>query len=147
MKVGLKYTSVPEHLFKTIDNSCPLDDTRREEFHTITAKTLWVNQQTLQDIKLSVGFCFTKNQESIEHDWKKLTHLMTYLWATRFIPLIIMSDRKEAIIYIDVTHIVNSNCKGYSGLFITQGKRVMINVSKKLGLVTNSSIETKIVAT
>ena len=58
-----------------------------------------------------------------------------------------MSDGKYTIIYIDCAHTVHSNCKGHSGLFVTQGKGAMISVSKKLGLVTNSSTETEIVAT
>jgi hypothetical protein len=72
---------------------------------------------------------------------------MQFLRATRFIPLIIMSDGINTVIYIDGAHAVHSNCKGHSGLFLTQGKGAMINISKKLGLVTNSSTETEIVST
>ena len=147
MKISIKYTAAPEYLFKTTDSSCPLDEVKKEQFHTITAKTLWASQRTRPDVQLPVGFCCTRIQESTDHDWKKLTHLMSYLWTTRFIPLIIMSDGKDTIIYIDGAHAVHSNCKGHSGLFVTQGKGAMISVSKKLGLVTNSSTETEIVAT
>ena len=56
-----------------------------------------------------------------------------------------MNDGKETIIYIDGAHAVYTNCKGHSGLFVTQEKGATINVSKKLGLVTNSSTETEIV--
>ena len=147
IKVGRKYTAAPEYLFKTTDNSCLLNHTEKEEFHTITAKILWLSQRTRPDVQLSVGFCCTRIQASTDHDWKKLTHLLSYLWTTRFIPLIIMNDGKDTIIYIDGAHAVHTNCKGHSGLFVTQGKGAMINVSKKLGLVTNSSTETEIVAT
>ena len=58
-----------------------------------------------------------------------------------------MSDGKDTFIYIDGAHAVHTNCKGHSGLFVTQGKGATISVSKKLGLVTNSSIETEIVST
>ena len=40
IKVGRKYTAAPEYLFKTTDNSCLLNHTEKEEFHTITAKIL-----------------------------------------------------------------------------------------------------------
>ena len=86
-------------------------------------------------------------QASTDHDWKKLTHPLSYLWTTKFIPSIIMNDRKETIIYIDGAHAVHTNCKGHSGLLVTQEKGATINVSKKLGLVTNSSTETEIVTT
>jgi hypothetical protein len=144
---GLKHTAAPEYLFKTTDESCLLSDSKKDEFHNITAKTLWVSQRTRPDAQLAVGFCCTRVKEPTEHDWKKLKHLMCYLWATRFLPLIIMNDGSNTIIYIDGAHAVHNDCKGHSGLFVTQGKGAMINVSKKLGLVTNSSTETEIVAT
>ena len=53
---------------------------------------------------------------------------MNYLWASRFIPLIITSDGKDTIIYIDDAHAVHTNCKGHSESFVTQGKGAMINV-------------------
>jgi hypothetical protein len=144
---GLKHTAAPEYLFKTTDESCLLNESKKEEFHNITAKTLWVSQRTRPDTQLAVGFCCTRVKEPTEHDWKKLKHLMRYLWTTRFLPLIIMNDGKDTIIYIDGAHAVHNDCKGHAGLFVTQGKGAMINVSKKLGLVTNSSTETEIVAT
>ena len=72
---------------------------------------------------------------------------MNYLSTSRFIPLIIMSDGKDTIIYIDGAHAVHTICKGHSESFVTQGKGAMINVYTKLGLATNSSTETEIVAT
>ena len=143
MKVVIKYTAAPEYLFKTTDNSCLLSLTEKDEFHTITAKILWLSQRTRPDVQLSVGFYWTKIQASIYHDWKKLTHLLSYLWTIRFIPLIIINDEKRLLF----TLMVHTNCKGRSGLFVTQGKGAMIIFSKKLGLVTNSSTETEIVTT
>jgi hypothetical protein len=147
MSTGKKNTAAPEYLFKTTDSSCPLNNTRKELFHTITAKTLWLSQRTRTDVQLAVGFCCTRIKEPNEHDWKKLTHLMQYLRGTRFIPLIIMSDGENTIIYIDGAHAVHTDCKGHAGLFLTMGKGAMINISKKIGLVTNSSTETEIVST
>lgn len=148
MKSGaLKHTAAPEYLFKTTDETCLLNEAKKEEFHNITAKSLWVSQRTRPDTQLAVGFCCTRVKEPTEHDWKKLKHLMRYLWTTRYLPLIIINDGKDTIIYIDGAHAVHNDCKGHSGLFVTQGKGAMINVSKKLGLVTNSSTETEIVST
>ena len=147
MSTGHKNTAAPEYLFKTTDNSCLIDNERKEIFHTITAKTLWVSQRSRTDVQLAVGFHCTRVKEPTEHDWKKLTHLMQYLRKTRFIPLIIMSDGENTIIYIDGAHAVHADCKGHAGLFLTMGKGAMINISKKLGLVTNSSTETEIVST
>ena len=147
LSTGLKNTAAPEYLFKTTDVLCLLDLIRKEIFHTVTAKTLWLSQRSRPDVQLAVGFCCTRIKDPTEHDWKKLNHLMQYLRATRFLPLIIMSDGLKTIIYIDGAHAVHADCKGHSGLFLTQGKGAMINVSKKVGLVTNSSTETEIVCT
>lgn len=42
---------------------------------------------------------------------------------------------------------VHADAKGHSGLFVTMGKGALINVVKKIGLVTSSSTETEIVST
>ena len=49
-------------------------------------------------------------------------------------------------IYIDGSHAVHADGKGHSELYLTIGKGAMINVSKKLGLVTVSSTETEVVS-
>ena len=145
---GLKNTAAPEHLFKTDDESCPLDPSRKEQYHTITAKSLWFSQRSRPDTQLSTGFHCTRVKIPNEHDWKKLTHQMQYLRKTRFIPLIIgIDDEGNTMIYIDGAHAVHGDCKGHSGLFLTLGRGAMINVSKKLRLVTVSSTETEIVST
>jgi hypothetical protein len=72
---------------------------------------------------------------------------MQHLRGTRFIPLIIMSDGENTVSYIDGAHAVHTDCKGHAGLYLTMGKGAMINISKKIGLVTNSSTETEIVST
>ena len=43
-------------------------------------------------------------------------------------------------------HIVHIDRKGYSRLYLMMRRGRMINISKKLGLVTASSIETEVVA-
>ena len=96
---------------------------------------------------VSSGLYCTRVKEPTDHDWKKLRHLMRYLWTTRFFPLIIINDGGDTIIYIDGAHAVHTDCKGHSGMFVTQGKGTMMNISKKLGLATISSTETEIVST
>ena len=43
---GMKNTAAPEYMFKTTDESCLLDDERKAEYHTITAKTLWFSKRS-----------------------------------------------------------------------------------------------------
>ena len=145
---GMKNTAAPAYLFNTKDDSCLLENARKVEYHTITAKTLWFSQRSRPDLQLATGFHCTRIREPTEHDWKKLSHEMQYLRKTRFIPLIIgIGDDGNTVIHIDGAHAVHNDCKGHSGLYLTMGKGAMINVSKKLGLLTNSSTESEIVST
>ena len=77
----------------------------------------------------------------------KITNLMNCLWKTRFLPLIISITQDGVTIYIDGAHVVHADLKGHSSLYATQERGAMINVSKKLGIVTNSSTQTELVST
>lgn len=147
MKGGYCNTLTPANLFKQFSDNKPSDPEKKEEYHTITAKTLWLSQRSQPYVQLASGYHCTKVTCPTKQDWKKLTWLMQYLWKTRFIPLIIEITEKGAIIYIDGAHAVHYDAKGHSGLFLTQGKGAMINISKKLGIVTTSSTETEVVST
>ena len=140
-------TPAPDYLFKTDESSPRLDRNRFEEYHTTVAKLLWASQRSRPDIQLATGFHCTRVKEASEHDWTKLGQLMGYLRKTRFIPLIISVGKDGTIIYIDGAHGVHPDARGHSGLFVTQGKGAMINVSKKVGVATTSSTETEIVST
>ena len=52
-------------------------------------RTLWLGQQGQPDLKLTVGFMYTRVWEPDEHNWKKLGHVMKYLQATKILPLIL----------------------------------------------------------
>ena len=43
MKDDYRKTPAPENFFKISRDSANLDDARREEYHTITTKTLWLS--------------------------------------------------------------------------------------------------------
>ena len=58
-----------------------------------------------------------------------------------------MNRNGEMMIYIDGAHMVHMDTQGHSGLFATIGKGAMLNVAKKLGMVTISSTETEVVST
>ena len=58
-----------------------------------------------------------------------------------------MNGNGEMMIYIDGAHMVHMDTCGHSGLYATMGKGAMLNVAKKLGMVTISSTETEVVST
>ena len=148
MKEGrYRYTPAPEDLFKIKEDSPKLDCARKETYHCITAKTLWLSQRSRSDIQLATGYHCSRVKEPNEDDWNKLKWLMRYVWWTRFIPTIIGITEEGAIIYIDGSHAIHADTKGHSGMYTTMGKGALINVARKLGLVTISSTETEVVST
>ena len=142
-----KKTPAPEDLLKVNDASPKLDGARKETYHCITANTLWLSQRSRSDLQLAIGFHCSRVKDPNEEDWEKLTWLMQYLWYTRFLPMIICITEDGAIIYIDGSHMIHVDTKGHSGMFTTMGKGAMLNIAKKMGLVTISSTETEIVST
>ena len=60
--------------------------------------------------------------------------------------MIIAIDKENKVqIYIDRAHAIHIDRKGYSGIFLMIGRGRMINISKKLELVTLSSTKTEVV--
>ena len=78
----------------------------------------------------------------------KLKHALGCMWSTRFLPMIIAIDKEgNTMMHIDGSHATHADGKVHSGLFITMGKGPMMDVSKKLSLVTTSSTDTEVFST
>lgn len=146
MKVDYRKTPAPEYLFKLHEEAQRLGAKDAEQYHTTVAKILWASQRSRPDIQLATGFHCTRVKDPTVHDWSKLEYLLGYINRTRFIPLIISVIADGATIYIDGAHAIHPDTRGHSGLYVTQGKGAMMNVSKKLGVITTSSTETEIVS-
>ena len=148
LNVQYRSTPAPADLFKQKEDDPPLDKKRQEQYHTITAETLWLSQRSRPDTQLATGYhCTRVKAPPTEGDWAKLSWEQGYIWKTRYIPHIIAITEEGAIVYIDGAHAIHTDAKGHSGLYATMGKGAMINVSKKLSLNTLSSTETEIVST
>ena len=60
--------------------------------------------------------------------------------------IVSIDDYVEACMHIDGTHAVHMDGKGHPGMSLTMRKGAMVNVPKKLGLVTVSYTETEVVS-
>ena len=110
-KGGYRNKPAGEYFFDISDNTCLIDDARKQDYHTITAKTLWVSQQSRPDIQLATGFHCTCVKSPTEHNWKKLRQLLQYLWKTRLLPLIIGINRNgNTTIYIYIYIYIRCSC-------------------------------------
>ena len=142
-----KSVPVPENLFKVDEDLPRIDAKLKNDYHTATAKCLHFSQRSRTDIQLATGFHCTRAKATTEQDVCKFRHLSGHLWLTRFLPLIISIDSdREAHTFIDRAHAVHADGRGHSGMHLTMGKGAMMNVLKKLGLVTTSLTETEVVS-
>ena len=69
--IGNKPTPAPEYLFKTDDpDAILLSKAKSEEFHHITAKTLYLGKRGHPNLQLATAFLCTRVKAPDEYDYK-----------------------------------------------------------------------------
>ena len=67
---------------ETNENSIPLSEDKRDIFHSITAKLLFITKRVRPDIEPTVAFLCTRVSKSDIDDWKQLRRLLGYIRYT-----------------------------------------------------------------
>jgi len=93
-QIGSKTAPTPaaEDLFSVDEDSPLLPTSKREEFHTIVAKGLFICRRARPDIHTAIAAMCTRVQVPTEQDWEKLERLLRYLNGTRQDELILKAD-------------------------------------------------------
>lgn len=65
-----------------VGKSEELDEERKENFHRIVAKLLYVSKRVRVDINTDIAFLCTRVSKSTKEDWEKLGRLLMYLKGT-----------------------------------------------------------------
>ena len=92
LKGPYRKSPAPDNLFKVDRNAKVVDPKKKEQYHWATAKSLFLSQRSRYDLQLATGFHCTRVKLPTVQDWGKLRHMLGYMWATRYLPLII--DRR-----------------------------------------------------
>ena len=67
-----------------IDTESPkLTGEKKEIFHSVTAKVLWISQQSRPDLDTAMSFLCTRVKEPTQEDWRKLHRVICFLKATK----------------------------------------------------------------
>jgi hypothetical protein len=145
---GEKQSPARDHLFKVNDDDpVKLEESNRMIVHRNTAKLLFLSQRARPDVQTATSFLCTRVKESDTDDYKKLTRVMQYLRATKYLPLILGTDNSGNIYwYQDGAHAVHRDMRGHTGLMMTFGQGAVYARSLKQKLNTRSSTETELVA-
>jgi hypothetical protein len=146
--VGDKQSPAREHLFKVNeDDPVKLEESKRMIVHRNTAKLLFLSQRARPDVQTATSFLCTRVKEADTDDYKKITRVMQYLRATKYLPLILGTDESGNIYwYQDGAHAVHRDMRGHTGLMMTFGQGAVYARSLKQKLNTRSSTETELVA-
>jgi hypothetical protein len=143
-----KFSETPAHdkLF-VVGASPPLDDAKRENFHSIVAKLLFMAMRTRPDILLAISYLTTRVQDANEDDEKKLNRVLAYLNSTRSLGIVLEgSDIDQLLCWCDASHACHPDMKGHKGMVMGVGKGPVMVRSTKLRMMTKSSTESELVA-
>ena len=133
-------------LFEINPSSKILCERKRELFHHIVSKLLYVSKRARIDIDLVISFLCTRVTKSTEEDWGKLERLLTYLKCTLKMPRILSADRLDTIkSWVDASYATHEDMRGHTGGVISMGSGVINTRSGKQRINTKSSTETEVV--
>jgi hypothetical protein len=143
---GTKTSAAPENLFK-IDEDCEkLAPKKKEVFHHLVAKTLYVTKRARPDTCTAVAYLKTRVREPDKDDWTKMVHMMKYIRGTRKFPLILSANGSGILKWwVDASFAVHPNMRGHTGGGLSMGTGFPIVTSTKQKLNTRSSTETEVV--
>ena len=93
-----------------------LDDEKKECYHSITAKILWIMKRSRPDLESSVYFLCTRVQCPTYEYWGRLRRVLNYLKATKNNKRIMGSeDLLKLETWVDAFHAVHEDMRGHTG--------------------------------
>eukprot|EP00957_Ditylum_brightwellii_P211272 15365980-Ditylum_brightwellii.AAC.1 len=143
---GSVTTTAAEHLFNIKKEGTALNETQVRQFHTFTAKLLFVCKRARPDIQMAVAFLTTRVKNPDEDDWKKPRRLILYLNGTRELSLTLSAEHLTVPTWwIDSAFAIHPDMRGHTGVTMLFGKGSLSNWSMKQQLNTKSSTKTELI--
>ena len=141
-------TPAQRDLFENKDHAELLQSTKKDLFHSIVAKLLYVSLRGRPDIELAVAYLCTRVSCCTERDWKKLKRVLEYLNGTlnEYLELG-TTDLNQMAIWVDASYAVHEDMKSHTGGVISFGRGALSSKSSKQKLNTKSSTEAELVGT
>jgi len=138
-------TASASHLYKVNPNDIRLPGKKRQLFHSIAAKLLFLSKRGRPDMQPTVAFLTTratKAYEDDEEDWKKMGRLLQYLNATIDLSLTISADSMTVLkTWVDSAYAVHPDMKSQTGGTIMMGKGVTVRKIIQTEIEHKSSTE------
>ena len=140
-------TPATAELFEVDPDSPRLDKVASEDFHSVTAKLLFLSKRTRPDICVPVSFLTSRVQESTEQDMGKLKRVLRYLLGTKHMGITLEADSQIIRLrcFVDASYGVHRDCKSHTGTVISLGSGPVLVKSVKQKINTKSSTEAELV--
>ena len=119
------------HLFRVDPNAEKLSKGKSEEFHSVTAKLLFMSRRAQPEIKTPVAFLITRVQQPDVHDWEKLKRTLCYLKNTQQFVLLLLADSLDQITWFaDSSFVVHHDGKSHTGSLLALGQGAVCPVNR-----------------
>ena len=117
-----------------------LSEEKKQEFHSTTAKLVFIEKRARHDIEPAISFLTTRVTKSNKSDWWNLKRFLKWLWTTIDDKRIIGIDEYGKLLtYTDSSHAVHFDMRGHSGGLMSLGEGTLHNKSIKQKINTKSS--------
>ena len=134
------------HLFQVNKDDKPLDKNKKENFHSVTSKLLYLVKQARPDLDTLVSFMTTRVTKSDVDNWKKLKRGLTFLKNTIKDKIMIIAKKwTDLYTWIDAAYDVHNNMRVHMGGTISMCYRIMHRISSKQRINVKSSTESELV--
>ena len=144
---GIADTPATKHLFRVRMESPALSEDRKERFHSVMAKILYLAKRTRPDLLVAVAFLVRRVQNPDEDDWQKMIRLIQYIRGSKDLGIRLSAASHLSITsYIDASYGVHFDLKSHTGALITLGRGPVFAKSTTQKLNTTSSAEAELVA-
>lgn len=136
-------------LFETYDELAPeLSEKKRDLFHRVTAKLLFITKRSRPDIETAISYLTTRVSKSNERDWLKLKRVLSFLKRTIKDPRIIgAKSLHDLFTWVDASYAVHPNMRGHTGGTMSYGTGVVHAKASKQKINVKSSTECEVVGT
>ena len=139
-------TPATRDLLEVDEDSPKLSIKDSENYHSTTAKLLYISMRARMDILLAVAFLCTRVSCCDKDDWRKLKRVLQYLYGTMDDSLIIGADSMQKMCtWVDASYAVHPDMKSHTGGVISFGRGALFSKSTKQKLNTKSSTEAELV--
>ena len=144
---GTIKTPAAEGLFDINPSSKPLNQKRKEAFHSSIAQGLFLAKRGRPDVLTAITFLCTRVTKPTEEDWRKLKRVIQWLSCTKEDVLRLKSDGKPVLHwYGDASFAVHPDFKSHTGGVLTMGHGCVAAYSMKHKINTRSSTEAELIA-